>query len=219
MTVADLADAYSTAPLAGRIVGALVFPVAGLVLLAIGVRQRSAARKQFKNPHSAGFGFIAIGVVVLVLGGIGIVGATLADRQKSSRRPAIGNCFTNAVVKDRPEWTPRRCTDAEAVLLYAANADANGNCPDGKQSNSVYLSLLHDGVRMCFAPNLLVGQCYASERADKSLRHANCTDKHTIRVVKRVDGSTDKSICPKHTRAVIYTQPARTYCTERTKKG
>jgi hypothetical protein len=249
MNVAYLADIDSAAELAGRIAGALMFPVAGLALLIIGIQKRSAARKQAQfgdpraypppgyppaypgpyqpgypmpplspKPKPAGTGFIVAGVVLLVLGAMGIVGATLAAIQKSSRL-AIGNCFTNTVVSEQPDWSPHSCTDAEAVLQYAGDADSNGNCPDGKQADSAYLSLQHEGIRICFAPNLLEGQCYAAEHADKSLRHADCTDKDAIRVVKRIDGSTDESACPENTHAVTYARPATTYCTERRDKG
>ena len=264
MIVVYLADTHSVAALAGRIVGSLVLPVAGLILLITGIRKRSAARKQAPvgyppgyeaayqpgyqappgyppidprlgqpfppayppaggypmppqpgRPKPAGTGFIIAGVVLLVLGTLGIVGSTLVGGHHEASGPTIGDCFTNAVVSDPPDWSPHSCTDTNAVLQYAADADSSGNCPDGKQASSAYLSVQRQGVRICFAPNMLEGQCYASEHADKSLRHADCTEPRTIKVVKRVDGSTDKSACPKHTRAVIYTQPGRTYCTER----
>jgi hypothetical protein len=36
-----------------------------------------------------------------------------------------------------------------------------------------------------------------------------------IKVVKRVDGSTDTTLCPTETKAVSYPSPARLYCLER----
>ena len=259
MIVVYLADTQSVAALAGRIVGSLILPVAGVILLVVGIRKRSAAGKQAPvgyppanqpgypppgyppsyqspgqpgyppyppaagyqmpppppRPKPAGTGFIIAGVVLLVLGALGIVGSTLVGGHHEASGPTIGDCYTNAVVSDPPDWSPHSCTDTNAVLQYAADADSSGNCPDGKQASSAYLSVQRQGVRVCFAPNMLEGQCYASEHADKSLRHADCTEPRTIKVVKRVDGSTDKSVCPNHTRAVIYTQPGRTYCTER----
>ena len=143
--------------------------------------------------------------------------ATVVGGQRGSSL-AIGNCFTNSIASDPPDWTPHGCTDPDAVLEYAANADSNGNCPDGKRDDSAYLSVEHDGVRMCFAPNMLEGRCYASEHGDRSLRNVSCTTSGAVRVVKRVDGSTDAT-CPTRTHAVTYTEPKRTYCAQRAGRG
>jgi hypothetical protein len=257
-----LADAgYTAGAMLGRIIGMLLLPVVGVLLLVTGVRKRSAARRQAPGgyppgypsppgyppqpgyppppgypapgqpgqaayppgggyqmppppkPKSAGTGFIIAGVVCLVLGALGIVGGTLAGTRNSSHL-AIGNCFSNSIENDPPDWTPQSCTDPNAVLEYAANADSAENCPDGKRDDSSYLSVEHNSVRMCFAPNMLEGQCYASEHGDRSLRNASCSTSGTIKVIKRIDGSTDKSACPSRTHGVTYPEPKRTYCAQ-----
>ncbi|VBA49286.1 LppU/SCO3897 family protein [Mycobacterium attenuatum] len=243
----------NVAALAGTIVGSLVLPVAGLILLIVGIRKRSTSRRQASigyppgyppatgypgaqpgyppppgyppaagypmppqpvPPKPAGTGLIVTGIVLLVVGALAVVG-TLANAVLHSSRLAIGDCLTNSILTDPPDWHPSSCSNSDAVLQYAANADSNGNCPDGKRNDSSYLSAEHNGVRMCFAANLLQGQCYASEHNDKTVRAASCSRTGTVRVVKRIDGSTDASACPKHTRALTYPQPKRTYCTER----
>lgn len=242
----------NAAALAGTIVGSLLLPVTGLILLIVGIRKRSAARKQASigyspgyppppgylpgypaagqpgyggyppgypmpprptPPKSAGTGFVVAGMVLLVVGALALVG-TLAHAVRHSSRLAIGDCLTNAILTDKPDWRPSSCSNPDAVLQYAANTDSKGDCPDGKRNDSSYLSAEHNGVRMCFAANLLQGQCYASEHDDKTVRQTSCTS-GTVRVVKRIDGSTNASACPKRTRALTYTQPKRTYCTER----
>ncbi|KZS67189.1 LppU/SCO3897 family protein [Mycobacterium ostraviense] len=234
----------NAAAMAGTIVGSLLLPVTGVILLIAGIRKRSAAREQASigyspgypppaypaagqpgyggyppgypmppQPKSAGTGLIVTGIVLLAVGALAVVG-TLANAVRHSTRLAIGDCLTNAILTDNPDWRPSSCSNKDAVLQYAANTDSIGNCPDGKRNDSSYLSAEHNGVRMCFAANLLQGQCYASEHDDKTVRQTSCTS-GTVRIVKRVDGGTDASACPKRTRALTYTQPKRTYCTER----
>ncbi|ORX14340.1 hypothetical protein AWC27_20700 [Mycobacterium szulgai] len=162
-----------------------------------------------------GTGMIVSGAVLLVLGVLTFASivVTVAARHD---RPAIGDCYTNDILNGNGPWKSSSCSNAEAVLQYAANADTAGNCPDGKRNDSSYLSAEHRGVRMCFAPNLLQGQCYVSEHDGKTVRHATCSTAGTIRIAKRVDGTTDTSKCPQHTRAVTYPEPKRLFCAERT---
>lgn len=254
MNVSYLATAVDAAALAGRTVGLLIFPAVGLTLLIVGLRKRSAARKQAwagyppYPPYPAGYpagypaapqgyppqysaaypmpippmpprksggtGMIVSGIVVLVLGVFTFAFTVVAVTARHDR-PAIGDCYTNDILNDHGRWKPSSCSNADAVLEYAANADSAGNCPDGKRNDSSYLSAEHHGVRICFAPNLLQGECYVSERDGATVRHASCTTPGTIRIVKRVDGSADTSSCPKHSRAVTYPQPTRLFCTER----
>jgi len=161
-----------------------------------------------------GTGMIVTGIVLLMLGVLTFAFTVVAVTARHDRL-AIGDCYTNDILNDSGAWKPSSCSNAEAVLQYAANADVAGNCPDGKRNDSSYLSAEHRGVRMCFAPNLLQGECYVSEHDGKTVRHASCSTAGTIRIAKRVDGTTDTSKCPLHTRAVTYPEPKRLFCAER----
>src|ERR1700747_2750349 len=55
MTLVYLADAAYAAAVAGRIVGMLVLPVGGLILLIIEIRKRSAARRQSPVGYPPGY--------------------------------------------------------------------------------------------------------------------------------------------------------------------
>jgi hypothetical protein len=250
MTIAYLADTTSPAYLAGRIMAALVLPTVGVILLVLGIKKRSAARRQVPPGYAPGYppppgyppnypapgqlgapaypggyppplpppakpagtGYLVTGVVLLVVGAVAIVLSLVGAASHSHL--SVGDCVTDGILNDKPDWKPSSCTNPDAVLVYAAKADSSGNCPDGKRSDSNYLSVDHEGVRMCFAPNLIEGECYVSDRDAKTIRHASCTTARAIRVVKRVDGSNDASDCPKHSRPVKYTEPKRLYCTE-----
>jgi hypothetical protein len=167
-------------------------------------------------PRKAGTGLIVTGIVLLVLGAVGIVGVIAVGVGGRSSRLAIGDCFTNEIL-DKSRWKPASCNNPDAVLEYAANTDSAGNCPDGKLSNSSYLSIERDGARRCFLPNLLERHCYASERNDESVRQVSCGSVgRVVRLVKRLDGTIDTSVCPANSRTVTFPRPKRTYCTERT---
>ncbi|OBK28844.1 hypothetical protein A5634_19560 [Mycobacterium asiaticum] len=167
------------------------------------------------QPPKAGTGLIISGIVLLAVGALGIIGSMAVVVGRSSHL-AVGDCFTNDAV-DRHWWQPTSCQDPEAVLEYATKVGSDGNCPDGKLVSSSYLSVEHDGVRRCFLPNLIEGHCYTPERNDETVRTVGCgASGKVIRVVKRVDNTTDTSACPSGTHGVSFPKPKRTYCTERT---
>lgn len=170
--------------------------------------------------RKAGTGPLISGIVLFVVGLLGFVSTVaIAVGVGGNSRLAIGDCYTNEIL-DKSQWTSLSCKDPDAVLEYAAKSDPSGNCPDGKLNNSSYLSIDRDGARRCFIPNLIESHCYASERNDESVRRVSCaTAGRVIRVVKRLDGTTDSSGCPTDSRAVSFPQPKRTYCTERTGAG
>lgn len=226
-----------TAALAAGVVGALICTAIGVTLLIIGLRNRSASRRPIVGyppgypsafpgypgggyapmpppPRKSGTSLIVTGVILLVLSALGIVGTTALAAGRSSRL-AVGDCFTNEIL-DKQRWRSKSCGNPEAVLEYAAKADASGNCPDGKRDSSSYLSVEHDGSRRCFIPNLLVSHCYSSDHNGETIRAASCgAGGALVRITKRLDNTVDTSACGPDARTVTFPQPRRTYCSER----
>jgi hypothetical protein len=252
----------------GKIIGALLFPTVGLVLLIIGLRQRSAARKlppaaeqpppgyppQYA-PHgypgqpgppgfppsqgypvaqprsrSSGIALIIVGSVLLGLGAFGVLGAVVTSSGIRNSRLAVGDCIgTDAWSRDVKSINDVKridCSRTEAVEQLAAKADNSAPCPDGKRdSDSVYDQLFPGSTRLCFQWSLTEGQCYTLTAGNPPV-HADCATQTaptgaigTVRVVKRVDGSADTSVCPSGTKGVAYPQSARTYCFEAASNG
>lgn len=230
--------------LAAAVIGALVFVAVGVTLLIIGLRSRSASLNQPpiipgyppgyppafpgypggayqppyvaapQPPRKSGGGLIITGIVFLALSAVGIVGTVALAAGRSSRL-AVGDCFTNDIL-DRQHWKSKSCRNPEAVLEYAARADAGGNCPDGKLDSSSYLSVEHDGSRRCFIPNLLVSHCYSSDHNGETIRAVGCAaGGAVVRITARLDNTVDTSACPTGARTVTFPQPKRTYCSER----
>ncbi|AYE94952.1 hypothetical protein C0J29_09305 [Mycobacterium paragordonae] len=234
------------AVMAAGVIGALVCTALGVPLLIIGLRNRSARRSQGpigyppgylpgypagyppafpgypgggyapvpQPPRKSGTGLIVTGVVLLALSALGVVGTVALAAGRSSRL-AVGDCFTNEIL-DKQRWKSKSCSSPEAVLEYAATADAGGNCPDGKLDSSSYLSVEHDGSRRCFIPNLLVSHCYSSDHNGETIRAVSCGAGGTVvRITTRLDNTVDTSACPSGARTVTFPQPRRTYCSER----
>lgn len=228
------------------VIGALVCTALGVPLLIIGLRSRSARRSQApiayppgylpgypagyppafpgylgtgyaplpQPPRNSGTGLIVTGVALLALSALGVVGTVALAAGRSSRL-AVGDCFTNEIL-DKQRWKSKSCSSPEAVLEYAATADAGGNCPDGKLDSSSYLSVEHDGSRRCFIPNLLVSHCYSSDHNGETIRAVSCGAGGTVvRITTRLDNTVDTSACPSGARTVTFPQPRRTYCSER----
>jgi hypothetical protein len=55
MTVAYLADSGGASYFLGQLIGVLLIPGAGLILLIIGLRKRSTARQQASRGHPPGY--------------------------------------------------------------------------------------------------------------------------------------------------------------------
>ncbi len=165
-------------------------------------------------PRKSGTGLIITGVALIALSGVSVVG-TVALAAGRSTRLAVGDCFTNEIL-DKQRWKSKSCGNPDAVLEYAAKADAGGNCPDGKLDTSSYLSVEHDGSRRCFIPNLLVSHCYSSDHNGETIRAVSCgAGGSVVRITTRLDNTVDASACPPGARTVTFPQPRRTYCSER----
>ena len=88
-------------------------------------------------------------------------------------------------------------------------------CPDGKLKDSQYAALFDKSTTICFLLNLQQGRCYALSGTSgiPIFTQVACDDSaETVQVVKRIDGSYDRSLCPAGTKPVSYLNPARLYC-------
>jgi hypothetical protein len=69
-------------------------------------------------------------------------------------------------------------------------------------------------ITMCFVPNQFESRCYGPDQLGL-LTLMDCVDSRaTLKIVSRVDGSTDESLCPVNSRAFPFVKPPRLYCAE-----
>ncbi|MGD1169570.1 hypothetical protein ACKUVQ_17345 [Mycobacterium seoulense] len=171
---------------------------------------------------------ITIGIVLLTLGGLGVLGnvaravSSHAERARNTSMQ-VGECVDESTFKaehftSRPD---NDCANPAAVYELAFKGGPSATCPDGKRDHSAYDRFTEDSSILCFAFNLKEGQCYQMPNpgaADMTMRLGDC-ESHSgapqVKVVQRIDGSTDKTQCPPESKAVSYPQPPRVYCLAR----
>lgn len=136
----------------------------------------------------------------------------------STNTLTIGQCVADSDFgKGAP--VPTDCDDPSAVMELVSRGGANANCPDGKgHEDTDYTTLFWDNATMCFAANLRGGYCYAVSTTDPSESPFTlelCSDpRAAVKVVQRLDGTTDAAECSPGTKPISYKQPARLYCLE-----
>jgi hypothetical protein len=172
---------------------------------------------------SSGTALIVVGAILLAFGLLGVFGhlgraAFQADR--SARSANVGQCIAEANMRENNS-TPapaQDCNKPDSVLEVAAKGDGSLLCPDGKRQDSLYAYLFDGTTTLCLMLNLKQGQCYTASGTAQNPQFdaADCNGSATvIRVAKRVDGSSDVTLCPAGTKPISYPTPARLYCLER----
>lgn len=184
------------------------------------------------RPKPRGTGLIVTGAVILTLGLIGglVRAAGSSDtsavgsldsintpgRLDSAGELKVGECVADS---DFGEGDPKPtdCSNPRAVMELASHGGANAACPDGNgRDDTDYTTLFWENATMCFAANLTEGNCYAVNTVDTSeapFTYEECADPRAqVKVVRRIDGTTDAAQCPASTKPISYVQPARLYC-------
>ncbi|MFV8171230.1 LppU/SCO3897 family protein [Mycolicibacterium peregrinum] len=188
-------------------------------------------------PKKSGTAMIVIGAILLVLGLLGLAGkmATRASESNSSSASssssvprtssssgssqsgasddlAVGECLTSdQYATEGMDLTPSGCSDPEAIYELVSKGGGSATCPDGKRADSDYSVLMDDSRTYCFILNFEEGECFNLDNKLATL--VECSDPNAvIKIVQRVDGSTDPAVCGSGSRAVAFPEPARVYC-------
>lgn len=166
---------------------------------------------------------ITVGLVLVALGGFGIVShaARAISSQKDESLLRVGDCISESDYRAN-RFDARLisgCSDPAATYELAFKGNASDSCPDGKREHSIYERASNHSTTLCFLINLQQGRCYLyiSDGEAVSLRPGDCGDSNRVQVkiVQRIDGSTDKTQCPQGSKGVSYPEPARVYCLAR----
>jgi hypothetical protein len=168
---------------------------------------------------------ITIGAVVLAFGILGnltraltALGKSAAASENSMR---VGECIDQTAYSKRSfsSTSGSDCGNPANTYVLAAKGDAAGTCPDGKRDGSIYDRFTNNASILCFALNLKEDQCYevGPDRDHPTMSLSNCGEARSrqIKVVQRIDGSTDNSQCPPGVKGISYPTPAVVYCLEK----
>ncbi|OBA58796.1 hypothetical protein A5647_20380 [Mycobacterium sp. 1100029.7] len=163
---------------------------------------------------------ITVGALVLAFGifvALGTAASGLHDRSSSDAGMQMGQCFTESDLRTQfHNSLPTDCGDLKATYQLVAQGGPTATCPDGRRESSVYEVYTNAASTLCFAANLRTGQCYMKMDDEKLARlsPADCDDaRHAqLKVLKRIDGSTDATQCALGAKGISYPTPARVYC-------
>lgn len=179
---------------------------------------------------SSGTALIVIGSIMLALGVLGIAGRLAqgsstspehsphqSDTATGTDQWQVGQCLAEFNVRIGMLTSSADCDDATSTYEIASEGDPKATCPDGKRDGSVYSILANDSLTLCLLLNLREGHCYKRMQGAgtvSSLSPVDCDDSRyaDVKVIKRVDGSTDTALCPADAVRVTYPTPARLYC-------
>ncbi|MBB3754010.1 hypothetical protein FHT44_006532 [Mycolicibacterium sp. BK634] len=253
----------------------LLFPAIGVLLLVLGLRERSKARRAQPPPPpgypayppypppgyppqgypppgyppqgypppgypppgyppmppprpTAGRGLIIAGAIIIGLSLVSTAArvANSAGEHKAAENTApsvkVGQCITGEAMASGVigPHDVTMCIDPAGVFEVASTGGRDAPCPDGARSDTDFARWTNDASTVCFIPNLLTGQCYATvkhpvgdrKRTD-TIKPVDCTDSSAeFKVVQRFDKA-DYDLCDAGLHQKIWTMPPRTYCT------
>jgi hypothetical protein len=175
---------------------------------------------------SSGTALIVVGSILLAFGLVGILrsAADMASQHRSSAHGSahsadVGQCIGQSNLRENNLTpAPQDCSKPDSIFEVASKGGASANCPDGKIEDSDYAFLRDGTTTLCLMLNFKQGQCYAATGEAKNPTFAATACDGLLprfEVVKRIDGSSDASMCPAGTKAISYPVPARLYCLER----
>lgn len=166
---------------------------------------------------------ITVGSVVLTLGILGDVASAATGLARHQQRTSmrVGECITQTSYRSESfsSSTNNDCANPMNTYQLAFKGGSSATCPDGRREGSYYDRYTDSSTILCFALNLKQGQCYefGSDTSHPTITLSNCSTaaSRRVRVVARIDGSTDESECPAGAKGVGYPSPAVVYCLAR----
>ena len=166
---------------------------------------------------------ITIGGVVLALGIVGnlAAGASRLAKHQQHTSMRVGECITQMCYRSELfNSSPNNdCANPTNTYQLAARGGSSASCPDGKRDGSIYDRYTDNSTILCFALNLKQNLCYElgpdPDHLTMDLGACHDTATRQIRVVQRIDDSTNTSDCPEGVKGISYPTPPVVYCLER----
>jgi len=225
--------ASDSAELLGRLSAMLFLPVLGAVLVIIGLRKRSQARRasstadRLPTDKSSATRLLVIGSIVFLFGLFAIL-ASAATRVNESRQGevrqgetrqvasglSVGECTTSSdLLAERWDPKPIDCGSEAAKYEVVFVGDGAATCPDGERDRSVYSLRGTSSQTLCFIANFSEGSCYNYEVGAVFASPESCTrPQANMKVERRIDGTTDAAQCPEGSLGLSYPEPPRLFC-------
>jgi hypothetical protein len=186
-------------------------------LLPDGELQLSVVRPVLVQPPQSTFFFVPFKYwcfVVVALGCFVIVSSLFGGNSNSaSRGLSVGQCITDKGFSANTAPAPVDCEQDDAVYELASKGNGAATCPDGKRADSDYMTLSNSSHTYCFLLNVREGACYHIDDARNGFEPVACASNDaTVKIERRVDGSTEETQCETGTKGLSFRDPARVYC-------
>lgn len=167
--------------------------------------QPQFGQAQPKNKGAVGRvakGLIGVVVVVAVLFGMRLAGDSLFNQG-----PKVGTCVEAKSESSKSKVKKVDCGDSAFNYTVVKKAKTSGECAneytvysEKRKSKTTY---------WCLMPNMVEGKCYSG---NSQIKETACGPS-SIKIVKRIENSTDKSACTNGTQPLVYDiSPTRVYC-------
>lgn len=137
---------------------------------------------------------------------------------------AMGQCISGAamssgLIRDKDIAD---CDDPDAVFEVVSIGGPDASCPDGRKVDTRFARWTNQAATVCFIPNLATDRCYRTVKGQPTqtnpyrsdtIQLVDCSDSSAeFKVVRRAD-TVDFGLCPPGAHQILFTEPARTYCT------
>lgn len=147
-------------------------------------------------------------LAVLVAGGFAVRYFT----RNSASQAEAGDCIkVNSASATNADVEKIDCNDKIAVFKVAKRlGNDTDSCPTPDYEKYTQTGSGSD-FALCLMLNAKEGECFANYDSPDKRSRADCASAE-VKVVKVVNGKADETACDKETIAIVYPEPATTYC-------
>jgi hypothetical protein len=148
--------------------------------------------------------------VLVAVAALTVTGCSAGSGKSDTARAKVGDCIDVLQSSTTAETTPVDCASDKAVYKVVSTSDQKPDC--GTEYTSYQENYAGGTAHLCLAPNLRQGRCYHEDR-DTGFSYADCASSAaTVKVVKRVDGSSDEFLCDSNATFLTLSNPKTTFC-------
>jgi hypothetical protein len=144
---------------------------------------------------------------LVAVAALAVTGCSSSSGKSDTARAKVGDCINVLEGSTTAAKTePVDCSSEKAVYKVVSSSDQKTDC--GTENTAYEEGSAH----LCLAPNLKQGSCYHQDHAT-GFSYADCASATaTVKVVKRVDGTSDEFVCDSNSTFLTLSDPKTTFC-------
>ncbi|WP_019931407.1 hypothetical protein [Nocardia sp. BMG111209] len=148
---------------------------------------------------------------LVAVAALAVTGCSAGSGKSDTARAKVGDCINVLEGSTTAAKTePVDCSSDKAVYKVVSTSDQKADC--GTENTSYEENYGGGTAHLCLAPNLKQGSCYHQDR-ETGFAYADCASADaTVKVVKRVDGTSDEFVCDSNSTFLTLSNPKTTFC-------